>query len=116
MRFLRDEAVKITPAATPGFLQAQARFPMPNIYVDPAGDLYVLDPDQVIKVVRDGRIVASGYVTKLPLHEPGGLPRLLFLISVGDERILCVLKPKPRGIDHIPNEDDFDTKFTIQRP
>lgn len=111
-----DDAVKFTPAATPGFLQAQARMPIPGINIDPTGDLYVLDPHQVIKVVRDGRIVASGDTTKLPLHEPGGQPRLLFLISVGEERIFCVLKPKPRGIDHVPNADDFDAKFTIQRP
>jgi hypothetical protein len=111
-----DEAVKITPLAAMGFLQVQARMPMPGIYVDRTGDLYVLDPHQVIKVVRDGSIIASGDATKLPLHESGGQPRFLFLIGVGEERILCVLKPKPRGINHVPNEDDFDAKFTIQRP
>jgi hypothetical protein len=111
-----DDAVKITPLATMGFMQGQARCPMPTIYIDVTGDLYVLDPKQVIKVVRDGRIVASGDASKLPLREAGGLPRILFLSSAGDERVLCVLKPKPRGIDHVPNEDDFDAKFTIQRP
>jgi hypothetical protein len=111
-----DEAVKLTDTATPGFLQAQARMPMPGIYVDPTGDLYALDPDHVIRVVRDGRVVASGDTKQLSLHEPGGQPRLLFMITLGDERILCVLKPKPRGIDHVPNEVDFDAKFSIQRP
>ena len=114
---MRDEkAVKITSTATPGFLQAQARAPMPGIYVDPTGDLYALDPDHIIKMVRDGRVIATGDATKLPLHEPGGQPRLLFMISVQEERVLCVLKPKPRGIDHVPKEDDFDAKFTIQTP
>ena len=111
-----DDAVKLTPEAKMGFLQAQARMPMPGIYVDPTGDLYVLDPDQVVKVVRDGRIIAAGDTTKLPLHQPGGLPRFLFLTTVGDQRILCVLNPKPRGIDHIPTEADIDSKFAIQRP
>jgi hypothetical protein len=90
-----DEAVKITPTATMGFLQAPAGSPTPGMHIDPTGGLYVLDPDRDIKVVRDGRIVASGDATKLPLHEPDGQPRLLFLISTGEERILCVLKPKP---------------------
>jgi hypothetical protein len=111
-----DDAVKITPMATMGFLQAQARIPMPAIYVDSTGDLYVLAPDQIIKVVRDGSVVASGDAKTLALHEPGGLPRFLFLTTIGTQRILCVLKPKMNGIDHVPNEDDFDSKFVIQRP
>ncbi len=111
-----DDAVKLTDDATMGFLQAQARMPMPGIYVNPSGDLYVLAPDQIIKVVRDGQVIATGDAKNLPLREPGGLPRFLFLTTVADQRILCVLKPKTHGIDHIPTEADFDSKFIIQRP
>lgn len=111
-----DDAVKLTDDATMGFLQAQARMPMPGIYVDPSGDLYVVAPDQIIKLVRDGQVVATGDAKSLPLREPGGLPRFLFLTTIGDQRILCVLKPKTHGIDHVPTEADFDSKFAIQRP
>jgi len=34
-----DEAVKIMPVAAMGFLQVQARNPVPSIYIDARGDL-----------------------------------------------------------------------------
>jgi hypothetical protein len=111
-----DDAVEITPLAAMGLLQVQARMPMPGIYIDPTGDLYVMDPNHVIKVVRDGQVIATGDATKLPVSDSGGQPRYLFMFSEGDDRILGVLKPMPHGLDHMPTDADIDTKFKIERP
>lgn len=109
-----DEAVKIMPVAKMGFLQVRARNPMPSIYIDFKGDLYVLDPDYAINVVRDGRVIAKGSPAKLPLRDSGAAPRFLFLFSDGDTRILGVLKPMQNGISHEPTEADIDSKFKME--
>ena len=72
-------------------------------------------PNETINVIRDGYVIATTDVTRLPLHDAGGLPRMLFMSRVGDRQILCVLKPM-QFINHVANDRDCDAKFVVARP
>ena len=111
-----DEAVEILPVAEMGYLQAQARYPMPGFYIDPTGDQYVIDSDERISVVRDGRLRASGEWTSLAVCNPGMAQRFLCPWTRGDDRSLGVTVSKPRGISHARTDSDCDTKYRIERP
>jgi hypothetical protein len=107
--------VKITTTGRVGILSMQNGRLMPDLCVDVTGDIYALDPNQILKVVRDGRVIASTDVKKLYPPVSGEMRRYLFIYRNGDDRILAVLRPR-RFIDHRPAEEDIDFKFRITTP
>jgi hypothetical protein len=119
---IRDSGLtKITATDRFGILLMQKGHPMSNLYVDFNGDIYALDPDQILKVVRDGRIVASTDTKKLSPTLWGDMHRYLFMYRNGDDRILAVIKPQsfsyPRGFkNNRPQEEDIDFKFLVTTP
>lgn len=114
---LRGETlVKIAPLDPVGIGQVQARDPLPQVYVDARGDLYLLDPDQRINVVRDGRLIARSAPPTVPATTPGRRPPFLFMFSDGDDRMLALVRPNANGFLPTDVARNIIATFKVELP